>query len=67
MERGRVWIRAGLCAAIWAMLSPPAMAQIGGGTLAGDVVDQAGAVLPGATVTVTSLRTNASRSLVTAR
>ncbi len=53
---------------VWsATCSSPAVAQIGAGGLAGDVVDQAGAVMPGATVTVTSVRTNASRWLVTGR
>ena len=67
MERRRAWIRAGLCVAISAILSSPAIAQIGAGTLSGNVVDQAGAVVPGATVTVISARTNGSRFLVTGK
>ncbi len=42
-----------------------AMAQIAGGTLAGDVVDQAGAPVPGATVTVTAVATGTSRTTFT--
>ena len=42
-----------------------AVAQIGGGALAGNVVDQAGAAVPGATLTITSLATNLSRTTVT--
>ncbi|HKY20842.1 MAG TPA: carboxypeptidase regulatory-like domain-containing protein [Vicinamibacterales bacterium] len=58
---------AGLCIAIWAVMAAPALAQIGAGTLTGDVIDQAGAVVSGATVTVSSVRTNATRSQVTGR
>ena len=42
-----------------------AAAQIGGGTLAGFAIDQAGAVLPGAAVTVIAVATNRSRTVVT--
>src|SRR4051812_7479109 len=67
MSRAGIWVRAGLHVAMWALLSSPAMGQIGAGTLVGTVVDQAGAVVPGATVTVTSSGTNASRRLATGR
>ena len=43
----------------------PAAAQIGGGALTGDILDQTAAQLPGATVTVTSVSTNLSRTSVT--
>ena len=43
----------------------PAAAQIGGGTLHGDVTDQAGAAVPGATVTVAAIETGLSRAAVT--
>jgi hypothetical protein len=43
----------------------PAAAQIGRGALAGDVVDQAGAPVPGATITLTSTTTAASREATT--
>ena len=44
-----------------------AAAQIGGGALAGSVVDQADAAVPGATLTITSVATNLSRTTVTGR
>lgn len=40
-------------------------AQIGGGTFAGNVVDQAGAAVPGAAVTITATGTNLSRTMLT--
>jgi hypothetical protein len=42
-----------------------ATAQVAGGTITGLVTDQAHAVVPGATVTVTSLATNAQRVVAT--
>ena len=66
MLRGR---RSGCGVCVWLLvatgISSPAGAQIGGGALAGDVVDQAGAAVPGATVTVTAAGTNLSRTAVT--
>jgi hypothetical protein len=54
----------------WPMLmavgiASPLWAQIGAGALAGDVVDQAGGTLPGATVTVIEVGTNRSLMVVT--
>ena len=46
-------------------IGSPAAAQIGAGTLAGSVVDQEGAALPGAAVTVVAVGTNRSRTVVT--
>src|SRR5688572_27714730 len=43
----------------------PLAAQIGAGALAGDIVDQAGAAVPGATITVVAEGTNRSRTAVT--
>src|SRR3982074_338550 len=48
-------------------LGSPVHAQIGAGALAGQVVDQAGAAVPGAAVTVTAVGTNLSRTTVTDR
>ena len=62
---GRHWARAclWLLASVW--IASPVAAQIGAGALAGDVVDQAGAAVPGATVTVTAVGTGRSRTVVT--
>ena len=51
--------------ALWLASASPAAAQIGGGSIAGSVVDQAGARVPGATVTITAAVTNLSRTVVT--
>jgi len=45
----------------------PLRAQLGAGEITGTVTDQAGAALAGATVTVTHVATNRSRSVVTSR
>ncbi len=46
-------------------VASPVGAQVGAGALAGVVVDQAGAAVPGATVTVTAVATGQSRTIVT--
>ena len=46
-------------------MASPLGAQIGAGALAGDVIDQAGAALPRAIVTVVEVGTNQSRTVVT--
>lgn len=53
------------CRCFWGPESCPAEAQIGGGAFAGRIVDQAGTVVPGATVTVVDTATNRSRTVVT--
>ena len=62
-------VACGVC--VWLLvvagISSPVWAQIGAGALAGDVVDQAGAAVPGATVTVTAAGTNLSRTAVTSQ
>src|SRR5688572_15510853 len=63
MRRG--WSGVCLAVAAWLMASPAAAAQIGAGALTGTVVDQAGATVPGATVTFTEIGTNLSRTTVT--
>ena len=52
--------------ALAVMISAPAAAQIGGAAnIAGLIVDESGAALPGVTVTVTNTATGRSQSLVT--
>jgi hypothetical protein len=47
------------------ILSVPCLAQVESGQIAGTVTDQSGAVVTGATVTVTNIATNAARSAQT--
>ena len=64
--RGDRWcVRLCLGLALVLSISASAAAQVGGAALAGNVVDQAAAAVPGATVTVTAVRTNLSRTTVT--
>src|SRR4029079_5763314 len=58
--RVRVALCLGLCLA-----GSRASAQIGSGALAGSVIDQAGADVPGATVTGSASATNRTRTAVT--
>src|ERR1044072_4542436 len=63
---GEPWgVRVCLGLALLVLVSASAVAQVGGGALAGNVVDQAAAAVPGATVTVTAVATNLSRTTVT--
>ncbi len=59
---------AGVCVWLWVSLraAAPAAAQIGSAAFTGSVVDQAGAVLPGATVTALAIATRLSRTAITA-
>jgi hypothetical protein len=62
----RLWVRVGAFAAVIALLSaPPVSAQATRGAITGTVRDATGAVLAGATVTVTHMETNVARSAVT--
>src|SRR5262245_2372227 len=62
----------GRCARVWIvtwigsllLCAAPLAAQIGGGSLTGSVADQSGTAVPGATVHVTAIATNLSRSTV---
>ncbi len=65
MRAGLVWARLCLGLAVSAAVPSVAVAQIGGGALSAHVVDQAGAAVPGATLTVTAVATNLSRTRVT--
>jgi outer membrane receptor protein involved in Fe transport len=61
-------IRGGVAAAIvLALAAAPARAQVAAGEITGLVDDQAGAAVPGATVTVTDIATNRQRVVVTSR
>ncbi|HEY7450849.1 MAG TPA: carboxypeptidase-like regulatory domain-containing protein [Vicinamibacterales bacterium] len=57
-------MRACVALLFWMGMSSMLVAQVGRGALIGRVVDQAGAALPGATVTATATRTNSSRTFV---
>jgi hypothetical protein len=65
MLRSRCWARA--CLWLWIGMATAATvgAQIGAGALAGVVVDEAGAAVPGANVTVAAVGTNLSRTALT--
>ena len=65
MTGDRRCVRACLGLALLAVIAAPVAAQVGGGALAGTVVDQVGAAVPGATVTVTAVATNRPRTTVT--
>ncbi len=49
----------------WVCSSWPVAAQVGSGALTGTVQDQAGAAIPGATVTATATRTRVTRTAIT--
>ena len=55
----------GFAAAFWGACTYPEAAQIGGGTLTGIVVDQAGAAVSGAMLTITAAETNLRRTTLT--
>jgi hypothetical protein len=65
MSGGGCTRRLCLVVAVLTGVSAPADAQIGGSALAGRVVDSAGAGVPGATISVTAVGTNASRTTET--
>jgi hypothetical protein len=65
MNRSTRGVSLSVLALVCAFMATPVRAQVGGAALAGDVVDQAGAGVPGATVTVVATRTNLSRTGVT--
>ncbi len=61
----RIGVYAGAVGAAVAVTTAPAAAQIGGAGVTGIVVDQAGAAVPGAAVTLSNAATNQSRLAVT--
>ncbi len=65
MSVGRSGVRCCVALMLSAAVCAPAAAQIGGGALAGQVVDQAGAAIAGATVTITAVGTKLSRTATT--
>ncbi len=65
MESG--WWKGCLAAAVWLAVSSSVAAQVGGGALTGIVVDQAGAAVPGAMLTITAAETNLRRTTLTSR
>src|SRR5438128_7502745 len=59
-------LQAGLLALLVScLLSPPARAQVAQAELRGDVLDESGAALPGATITATHVDTGTVRTTVT--
>jgi hypothetical protein len=65
MSGSRRWIHAWLWLWIDMGIASPARAQIGAAAVAGDIVDQAGAAVPGAAVTLVATGTNQSRTVIT--
>src|SRR5688500_13609886 len=59
------WRAVRLGVAVWATCALPAAAQSGGGALVGTVVDQAGAAVPAAMLTITAAGTNLRRTALT--
>ncbi len=65
MPGSRRWVHVCLWLSIEAAIASPVRAQIGAAAVAGDVVDQAGAPVPGATVTLVAAGTHRSRTVIT--
>src|SRR3954463_13383976 len=64
MNRSRLQSICLAAACVWLLSVLPAVAQAGSGEITGLVKDQAGAAVPGATITVTETRTNRRRITV---
>ena len=60
-----IWLLTLAAASIFALIPTSALAQTVTGTIQGTVSDSSGAVLPGATVTITHIETGAQRTVVT--
>ena len=65
-QRCRVWMVAAASAAVLAIGSP-LHAQVATGTILGNVKDNSGAPVPGATVTATNVGTQVSRTAASTR
>src|SRR5687768_8828474 len=65
MARKSLWALSLFAALLWGLVPVESAAQVLYGSLVGNVVDASGAVVPGATVTITHRDTNQSRSVVT--
>ena len=64
MRRLAGWMAMTAAVLALAGLAAPAQAQVGAGTMAGDVVDGTGAAVPGASVTATAVGTRRARTVV---
>ena len=65
MKRSRLACAIGVCLAIVCLARPAAAQTAASGNIEGVITDTSGGVLPGVTVTVRNLSTNATRELVT--
>ncbi|HEY3129797.1 MAG TPA: TonB-dependent receptor [Acidobacteriota bacterium] len=66
LQKGTVFLCVSVCTLLLALVAPrKAEAQVLYGSIVGDVKDVSGAIVPGATVTVTNKGTNLTREMIT--